>query len=119
MPKLSKRKVEALVCLGSITKAHNTELHVAFVLKRNKLLAFATNRVGSRSRGCGYSNRTIHAERAVLKKVDRRDLRGAELVVVRLTDSRRDITGSEPCHSCKCHLRKCIEEDGLRAVYYS
>ena len=119
MPKLSKYKVEAMVSLNHITKAHNTELHVAFVVKRGKILAIATNRIGSRSRGCGYSNRTIHAERAVLKKVDRRLLRGADLIVVRLTDRTRDIIGSEPCHACKCHLHKCIKEDGLRTVYYS
>lgn len=119
MPRLSKHKVEALVCLGNIARTHTTELHVAFVLKRNKILGIATNRIGSRSRGCGYSTRTIHAERAVLKKVDRRDLRGAELIVVRLSNNRLDLKGSEPCHSCKCHLQKCFEEDGLRAVYYS
>ena len=109
----------AIIEIDSIPRAHNTELHVAILRKRGKVLGIATNRVGSRSRGCGYSAATIHAERAVLKMVNSRELHGAEMYVVRLTNSRRDIVGSKPCHSCTCHLEKCFREHGLRRVYYS
>jgi hypothetical protein len=119
MPRISKDKIITIIELDRIPQAHNTELHVAIIRKRKKVLAVATNRVGSRARGCGYSSVTIHAERAALKMVDIRDLYGAEMYVVRLTSSRREIVGSEPCHSCKCHLEKCFRKHGLRRVYYS
>lgn len=119
MPRVSKDKIVAIIEVDSIPKVHNTELHVAILSKRGKVLAVATNRIGSRSRGCGYSNVTIHAERAVLKQVDERELDGAEMYVIRLTASRRDVIGSKPCHSCTCHLEKCFREKGLRRVYYS
>lgn len=119
MPRVSKDKIVAIIEVDSIPRVHNTELHVAIIRKRKKVLAIATNRIGSRSNGCGYSNMTIHAERAALKKVDVRELAGAEMYVVRLTASRRDIVGSKPCHSCTCYLEKCIRDHGLRRVYYS
>jgi hypothetical protein len=101
-------------------KNHRANLHIAFLISRGrKLIATATNAVGSRSRGCGYSERTIHAERAVIKKVgDINRLRGAILVVIRLrTDG--TISNSKPCHSCSVHLEKCMREHGLRCVYHS
>lgn len=99
---------------------HHTSLHFAILYKRGKVLATATNAVGSRSRGCGYSTHTIHAERAVIKKVgDVTQLRGAELFVVRLNKNTNDFMNSEPCHACKQHLTKCMREYGLKKVYYS
>jgi cytidine deaminase len=98
---------------------HHTSLHFAILYKRGKVIATATNAIGSRSRGCGYSKYTIHAERAVLKKIgDISQLRDAELVVVRLNKS-NDFLNSEPCHACKQHLTKCMREYGLKTVYYS
>jgi hypothetical protein len=116
---LSVDDVCETIDICNISHKHRTHQHIAVLYRRGKILAVATNAVGSRSRGCGYSDRTIHAERAVLKKLgDLTQLRGAELVVVRLTRS-KDITNSEPCHSCKKHLTKCMREYGLRKVYYS
>ena len=95
-------------------------VHVALLYRRGKLLALATNGMGSRSRGCGYDHRTIHAERAVLKKVkDTKQLLGATLIVIRIAKGTRETAPSEPCHACRCHLEKCIRQYGLRAVYYS
>lgn len=103
----------------NLNPKHNTSFHIAILYRRGKILAMASNTMGSRSKGCGYSNHTIHAERAVIKKVgDVTKLRGAELFVVRLNKS-RNMLDSEPCHSCKCHLTKCMREHGLKAVYYS
>jgi deoxycytidylate deaminase len=101
-------------------KTNLKHVHVALVYRRGKLLAVATNFVGSRARGCGYDHRTIHAERAVLKKVGDTDkLDGATLIVIRIAKGTREVVNSQPCHSCRCHLEKCITQYGLRAVYYS
>lgn len=95
-------------------------LHVALVVKRGKLLGYATNRIGTRGRGCGYDHRSIHAERAVLKKIgDTAKLSGAILIVIRISRGTKEIVNSEPCHSCRCHLEKCMKHHGLKGVYYS
>ena len=99
---------------------HKTSLHIAMLIKRGKVLNVASNALGSRSRGCGYATRTIHAERAVIKKMgDVSKLDGAIMVVIRIMRGTREVGPSEPCHSCKCHLEKCIRSHGLRRVYYS
>lgn len=97
-----------------------TSLHIGFLYARGGILiGMSTNRVGSRSKGAGFSGYTIHAERAVLKAVgDFTLLRGATLVVVRV-NRRGEIMPSEPCHECKCHLEKAMRVYGLRRVYYS
>jgi Cytidine and deoxycytidylate deaminase zinc-binding region len=98
---------------------HNTELHHATIIRRSKVLASAYNKVGSRSRGCGYSDRTIHAERAVIKRLgDLRQLKGATLIVVRYARD-GEIKGSKPCHDCQLFLEKCMRDYGLLKVIYS
>jgi hypothetical protein len=112
--------VSEFISVETIWKKHNTQAHIAVVIHRGKVLSVASNSVGSRSRGCGYQERTIHAERAVLKKVgDTSKLNGAILVVIRISKGLKEIVNSEPCHSCKCHLEKCMRQHGLRQVYYS
>ena len=102
------------------SKTNLNHVHVALLYRRGKLLAISTNLVGSRARGCGYDNCTIHAERAVMKKVgDTNKLLGATLIVIRIAKGTQETANSEPCHSCLCHLNKCIAQYGLRAVYYS
>lgn len=97
---------------------HNTSLHFAVIIKRGKILATAQNRVGSRSRGCGYSDHTIHAERAVVKNLGNVSmLKGATLCVWRV--SRMGVLPSEPCNECRVFLKKCIDKYGLRLVTYS
>ena len=101
------------------TSKHDTHAHIAVIYKRSKVMAIACNSVGSRSRGCGFSDYTIHAERAVIKKLgDNTMLKDATLVVVRI---KKDGTygNSEPCSACKKHLTKCMIEFGLRLVHYS
>jgi len=93
--------------------------HHATIFKRNKILASATNRVGSRKLGCGYSTYTIHAERAVVKSLgDVSQLRGATLLVVRY-NKHGDMRNSKPCDDCVLFLEKCMREYGLRKVIYS
>jgi hypothetical protein len=42
-------------------KTRLRHVHVAMVMKRGKVMEMATNAIGSRSRGCGYDHRSIHA----------------------------------------------------------
>ena len=101
------------------SRPHKTHLHYAQITVRNKVVAFARNSVGSRSRGCGYSDLTIHAERAVVKKLgDTSKLKGAVLVVWR-TNRAGDMMPSKPCADCHLFLEKCMRDYGLRKVVYS
>lgn len=112
--------IQGLISVDSVYMKHNTQIHIAILMKRGKIMEVASNSVGSRSKGSGYQERTIHAERAVIKKVgDTSKLNGATLVVIRIMKGTREVGNSEPCHSCRCHLEKCIREHGLRQVYYS
>jgi len=97
----------------------NTHLHYATITKHGKEIASSRNRVGSRSLGCGYSNQTIHAERAVVKSLgDVSQLRGCVLTVVRL-NKQSEIMYSKPCASCVKFLEKCIKKYGLLKVLYA
>jgi hypothetical protein len=108
------------ISVDSVWARHRTQAHIAIIIQRGKVLAVASNAIGSRSKGAGYDTRTIHAERAAIKKVgDTSKLNGATLVVIRVMKGTGEIGNSEPCHSCKCHLEKCMKEYGLRQVYYS
>jgi deoxycytidylate deaminase len=98
---------------------HTTNLHVAFIVKRGKIISAATNSIGSRQRGCGYNDRTIHAEMAALKKVDWRELDGADMYIFRWRSSVHDVAYSHPCYNCSMVLNKCIKQWGLNRIYYS
>ena len=101
-------------------KTRLRHVHIAMILKRGKMMEMATNTVGSRSRGAGYDHRSIHAERAVLKKVgDYTKLEGAILIVIRISRGTNELVDSEPCEHCRPHMEKCVKEYGLRRVYYS
>jgi hypothetical protein len=98
---------------------HRTNLHHATIVLRNKVIASAYNRIGSRSRGCGFGARTIHAEVNVVKSLGNMAmLKGAMLIVVR-----HGVDGtlrqSKPCHNCMVFLEKCMHKYGLRKVVYS
>ncbi len=98
---------------------HRTHYHQAMITKRNRILAIAHNSVGSRSKGCGYSHQTIHAERAVVKNLgDISQLRGATLYVYRF-NAHDELRDSKPCSECQVFLEKCMKEYGLRKVIYS
>lgn len=101
------------------TKYNLNHNHIAILEHRGKILATATNKVGSRSTGSGYSDNTIHAEKSVVKQVgDISKLRGATLYVVRLNKALH-VCNSKPCRECELFLQKCITQYGLRRVFYS
>ena len=98
---------------------HNTEFHVATIYRRHRPIAISRNKIGTRSRGCGWDDQSLHAERAVVKSLgDISQLRGCTLEVVRLS-KRNTIKNSEPCDNCKQFLHKCIKKYGLAKVIYS
>jgi hypothetical protein len=108
----------------SLRQMTRTSFHLAMLMKRGKILAVASNRVGSRSRGCGYAKYTIHAERNVIKQFgDTSKLKGCDLFVMNIHENR--LTGekyfrfSKPCHDCQVFLEKCQGEYGLKNVYYT
>lgn len=112
--------IQDRISIESIRLKHRIQLHIAVLIKRGKILEIATNAVGSRSKGAGFDTRSIHAERAVIRKLgDLNKLDGAILAVIRITKGTKQVVNSEPCHSCKCHLEKCIRDYGLKTVYYS
>jgi len=99
-------------------RPHNTFLHIAAIVKRGKVIAVAHNRIGTRSKGSGYSDQTIHAEKAVVKKLgDISRLRGATLCVWRI--SAINVLPSKPCDECHLFLKKCMDQYGLRSVMYT
>lgn len=99
--------------------AHNLQQHYAELYKRNKLVASSRNRVGTRSRGCGWSDSTLHAERAVVKRFgDVSQLHGCILIVVRI-NKKGELLNSKPCADCTKFLEKCMKEYGLLKVIYS
>lgn len=98
--------------------------HVAMLVKRGKILRVASNRLGSRSQGSGFSNFTIHAERNVVKEFgDISLLRGCDLFVMRIHQNRmtgeRYFGNSAPCRDCQLFLEKCQRRYGLRQIYYT
>jgi hypothetical protein len=100
-------------------QVHNTQLHYAKIMRRNKVIAASRNSIGSRSKGCGYSDQSIHAERAVVKRLgDLSQLDGCVLIVIRV-NKQGELRNSKPCSECKKFLEKCMREYGLRKVVYS
>lgn len=104
--------------------AHFASIHVAVLMKRGKIIAQATNGFGSRSRGSGYSQSSIHAEKNVVKELGNiHTIRGSDMYIVRISrdtksEGLNQFVGSKPCCQCKVFLEKCIREYGLKNVYY-
>jgi len=98
---------------------HKTSVHIAVLVLHRKIIAKACNGLGTRSRGCGYSNCTIHAEINVIKKLgDYSKMNGMDMYVFRKGKNDRFVN-SVPCMECQNILGKCMGKYGLRNVYYS
>ena len=107
-----------------VAKSHgrsiSTYIHIAVLMKGKKVVEMAKNKAGSRKQGCGYTNRTIHAEIAVIKKMgDMKALKGLTLVVLRYGPGIKGWVYSKPCPHCSMILEKIMREYGLQKVYYS
>ena len=104
------------------TRRHgiNTYCHIAFLVKGKRIIAYATNKVGTRTKGSGYNRATIHAEIAVIKKLgDVSALKGLKMVVLRYGLEYKDWTYSHPCKCCQPVLKKFMDKYGLLNVMYS
>ncbi len=107
-----------------VAKSHgrsiSTYIHIALLMKGKRVIAMAKNKVGSRKQGCGYANRMIHAEIAVIKKFgNMKGLKGLTLVVLRYGPGIKGWVYSKPCPHCSIILEKIMQEYGLQKVYYS
>jgi hypothetical protein len=101
-------------------KIRNTSHHVALLMKGKKIVKMEANKVGSRKKGCGYSNQTIHAEIAVVKKLgDLRALKNMTMVVLRYGHTDNNWLISKPCAQCQVKLEKFIREYGLKCVFHT
>jgi len=118
---LAYKLIQDNICFKSVwMKTNLKKAHIAIIMKRGKILEIASNFVGSRTGGCGYDDRSIHAERAVLKKLgDHTKLDGAIMIVIRISRGTNELANSKPCDVCQCHLYKCIKKYGLKRIYYS
>ena len=105
--------------------AHFASIHVALLVKRRRIIAQATNGFGSRSRGSGYSESSIHAEKNVVKDLGNiHELKGADMYIVRISrkacsEGLDQFIKSKPCKQCMPFLEKCMREYGLRYVFYA
>jgi len=98
---------------------HRTSYHIARITRRNQVIATSRNRIGTRTRGCGWDDQSLHAERAVVKSLgDVSQLRGCTLEVFRL-NKLNEVKNSKPCHNCMIFLDKCMKKYGLSKVIYS
>lgn len=105
-------------------KVERTSFHIAMLVHRGKILVVASNACGSRSRGCGYSNFTIHAERNCIKKLgDMSKLKDCDMYIMRICENRGTgelyFGNSKPCNECQRAIEKCQRVNGLRHVYYT
>ncbi len=105
-------------------QSYRTSFHIALLVKRGKIIKVASNRVGSRSQGCGFSKYTIHAERNVIKQTgDIQILRGCDMYVMRIHEDSQTgckrFRNSKPCHDCLLFLDKCQRQYGLKNIYYT
>jgi hypothetical protein len=88
--------------------------HQAIIVNKGNVISYGHNSVGTRSRGCGFSDMSLHAERAVVKNLgDISQLRGSTLIVYRY-NSLGELRDSKPCSDCQIFLEKCIKKYGLR-----
>lgn len=95
----------------------STHLHIAVIMKRGKILAWARNKCMTRSKTPCSGGHTIHAERnAIYKLGDHSKLKGSTMLVVRVLGS--GLFGqSKPCESCTPHLKKCMDLYGMKVFY--
>lgn len=107
-----------------LRQTDKTSFHVAMLVYRGKIIEIASNRIGSRSQGCGFGAYTIHAEKNVIKRFgDTSKLKDCDLFVMNIHEHRvtgeRQFYNSKPCHSCQVFLEKCQRRYGLRHIYYT
>lgn len=94
-----------------------THYHIALIMKRGKVLTWATNKCMTRSKTPCSGGYTIHAERNAIHQLgDHSKLKGATMLVVRVL-SDGSFGESKPCETCTPHLKKCMNLYGMKVLY--
>lgn len=115
LPRWIQRYVEELILPNQhryAAKHQCNHTHVAFICRRRKIIAMGQNRLKRRG---PFS--MIHAEADAIQAIDPQLLRGATLVVVRV--SPYGLKYSRPCPACQRLLDKCQREHGLAGCIHS
>lgn len=90
--------------------------HSACILKNGKILAIGKNKY---FKNISIENEriklSIHAEVDALFKHYNKNLKGLDILIIRICDKSCNLKNSRPCNSCIEKLR----EKGIRKVYYS
>jgi tRNA(Arg) A34 adenosine deaminase TadA len=108
-------------------KAITTKLHMALIVKNNKILAHGQNIVASPSNGgtCCGSKEHMHAEKNAIRNLKNiYKLNGAQMIVFRIGKQIKNSTSlqlqySQPCLACTKLLTKCMNKYGLKTVFFS
>jgi hypothetical protein len=108
-------------------KCITTKLHMALIIKNNKILAHGQNIVKSPSNGgtCCGSKEHMHAEKNAIRNLKNvYKLNGAQMIVFRIGKEKKNSTSlqlqySQPCLSCTKLLTKCMNKYGLKKVFFS
>jgi len=99
--------------------ALNSELHYkhsACILKKGKILTIGKNKYFKNIIIENQSIKlSIHAEIDVLYKHSTKNLKGLDILIIRIGENSKELKNSRPCNSCIEKLR----ERGIRKVYYS
>ncbi len=121
MPTYELSQFDHLIPYAKLQKTRfSSKLHVGILVKGQKIIAVATNKPGTRTRGSGYGKDMVHAEVNVVKTIgDISKLRGASLIVLRYKGGINYWGYSKPCSKCTVFLEKCLRTYGLQCVYYS
>jgi len=96
--------------------------HGCVIVKDKRIVAFGYNKYrGYNRHGTSHVNhrRSIHAEEDAINSCRKRDLKDAELYVVRFNINSNETSNSKPCHNCKKIINFCIRKYGLKCAYYS
>lgn len=95
----------------------STHYHIALIMKRGKVLTWATNKCKTRSKTPCSGGYTIHAERNAIRQLgDHSKLKGSTMLVVRVL-SNGSFGQSKPCETCTPHLKKCMDLYGMKVLY--
>jgi deoxycytidylate deaminase len=90
--------------------------HSACILKNNKILTIGKNKY---FKNMALDNEiiklSIHAEIDVLYHHSTKNLKGLDILIIRISDKSYHLKNSRPCNSCIDKLK----ERGIRKVYYS
>lgn len=94
-----------------------TNKHSACVIRGDRIITFGYNKCIKKSIIRDQTIKfTIHAEVDALCKVDNKLLRGLDILIIRLGNSRtKKLRNSRPCNACIDRLL----QYGIRKVYYS